>query len=502
VRVTDALPVGRSGRLAWSELLRRIEALDGAVEMRWTIVPGSQLGDASPWVASRGDAIVIRVGEDQLVLRPYDVGEPVTDGHRISATFTPAPGRPGLLGVIGGADAPVFLADREEIEGHLDLTERHWREWTGAIQYDGPWQDEVRRSALTLRMLQYVPTGAVAAAATTSLPERIGGEKNWDYRFMWVRDCSFTIDAFLALRLHDEVQAAVQWMLGALRRTAPDLHVLYRLDGSAPAADVRTPDLPGYRDSRPVRVGNSASGQQQLSTYGDLFDMIWQYVDAGHLLDPTTADLLTQLADRCCDTWRDEDAGMWELDAMRHYTVSKIGCWTALDRAVRLHQSGQLITDHADRWESERDLVRAWVNEHCWSDSLGSYTFYAGSEDLDAATLLLARTGFDRGERLAGTVRAVRDKLSDGPLVYRYSGVDDDGAFVACTFWLVLALVHLGELDDARALMDDAVRLCNDVGLLAEEIDPGSGAMLGNFPQGLSHLALVNAACTYDRATR
>jgi GH15 family glucan-1,4-alpha-glucosidase len=172
-----------------------------------------------------------------------------------------------------------------------------------------------------------------------------------------------------------------------------------------------------------------------------------------------------------------------------------------LDRAVRLHQSGQLITDHADRWESERDLVRAWVNEHCWSDSLGSYTFYAGSEDLDAATLLLARTGFDRGERLAGTVRAVRDKLSDGPLVYRYSGVDDDGAFVACTFWLVLALVHLGELDDARALMDDAVRLCNDVGLLAEEIDPGSGAMLGNFPQGLSHLALVNAACAYDRAT-
>jgi GH15 family glucan-1,4-alpha-glucosidase len=500
VRVVDCLPLGRSGRLAWSELARLVEPLNGVVEMRWTIAPGTQLGSAEPWVAVRRDATVIRVGDDQLVLRHFGVGDAVSDGHRVSGSFTAAPGMPGLLAVVGSSDAPVFLADRDEIESHFPITEQRWREWCEAISYDGTWRDAVRRSALALRLLQYVPTGAVAAAATTSLPEQVGGEKNWDYRFMWVRDCAFTIDAFLSLHLYDEAQAAVQWMLGALRRTEPDLHVFYRLDGSAPGATEHVPEVPGYRGSRPVRVGNGAARQVQLGTFGDLFDMIWQYVDAGHCLDPNTARLLAGIADRCCDKWRYEDAGIWELPTKRHYTVSKIGCWTALDRAVRLHQEGQLVSDHVERWEAERDLIRGWVEQHCWSDRKSTYTAYAGSDDLDAATLLMARTGFDLGERLAGTVDAVRKELSDGVLVRRYSGADDDGGFIACTFWLVHALVLLGDLDAATELMDAAVALSNDVGLLAEQIDPATGAMLGNFPQGLSHLALINAACAYTKA--
>ncbi|HVV76428.1 MAG TPA: glycoside hydrolase family 15 protein [Mycobacteriales bacterium] len=502
VKVTDCLPFGRSGRLAWSELTRRIDALSGAVDMRWTVAPGTQLRTAEPWIADRQDAMVIRVGEDQLVIRHFDIGEPTCDGHCVTATFTAVPGRVGVLAVIGTTDAPLFLADRREIESHVSITEQRWREWSAAIDYDGPWSDDVRRSALALRLLQYVPTGAVAAAPTTSLPEVIGGEKNWDYRFMWVRDCAFTVDALLALRLHDEAQAAVQWMLGALRQTEPELQVFYRLDGSAPTSREEDRNVPGYRGSTPVRVGNSAADQQQLSTFGDLFDMIWQYVDAGHCLDPKTARLLTELADRCCDTWRRKDSGMWELEAQQHYTASKIGCWTALDRAVHLHEAGQLASDNKDRWESERDSIRAWVDENCWSEERSCYTGYAGADGLDAATLLMARTGFDRGERLAGTVEAIRKELMDGPLVRRYSGTDDGGAFVACTFWLVHALVQLGDLEQAAGLMDEAVKLTNDVGLLAEQIDASSGTMLGNFPQGLSHLALINAACAYEHATR
>lgn len=500
-RVTDCLPFGRSGRLAWSELARRIEALSGAVEMRWTVAPGTQLETAEPWIADRGDALVIRVSEDQLVLRHFDVGKPVSDGHHASATFTAVPGRPGLLAVLGTTDAPLFLADRDELESHFAITERRWHEWAAAINYDGPWQEQVRRSALALRLLQYVPTGAVAAAPTTSLPEALGGAKNWDYRFMWVRDCAFAIDALLTLSLHDEAQAAVQWMLGALRRTEPELHVFYRLDGSAPTRHIEHPDVPGYRASSPVRIGNDAADQQQLGTYGDLLDMIWQYVDAGHCLDPKTARLLTELVDRCCDTWHRKDSGIWELPTQRHYTISKVGCWTALDRAVRLHEAGQLLSDHVDRWKSERDAVHAWVDEHCWSAKRSCYTGYAGTDGLDAATLLMARTGFDRGERLACTVEAIRKELSDGPVVRRYSGADDGGGFIACTFWLVHALVQLGDLSEAKALMDEAVGLANDVGLLAEMIDPSTGSMLGNFPQGLSHLALINAACAYERAT-
>ena len=500
VRVTDCLPFGRSGQLAWSELARRIECLHGTVEMHWAVVPGTQLSTAEPWVAEHQDALVIRVGEDQLVVRHFGVGEPVCDGRSVSATFTATAGRPGLLGVVGSSDAPVFLADRDELEGHFPITEQRWREWSAAIRYDGPWGEKVRRSALALRLLQYVPTGAVAAAPTTSLPEVVGGTKNWDYRYMWVRDCAFTIDAFLALRLHDEAQAAVQWMLGALRRTEPDLHVFYRLDGTTPTARETHADVRGYKNSAPVRIGNGAAPQRQLGTFGDLFDMIWQYVDAGHCLDPKTARLLTELADRCCDTWRRKDAGIWELPTKRHYTVSKIGCWTALDRAVRLNEAGQLLSDSVERWASERDAIRVWVDKHCWSAQRSSYMGYAGAEGLDAATLLMARTGFDHGERLAGTVEAIRKELSDGPLIRRYSGTDDGGGFVACSFWLVHALVALGDLEEARTLMDETLALTNDVGLLAEQIDASTGAMLGNFPQGLSHLALINAACAYTRA--
>jgi GH15 family glucan-1,4-alpha-glucosidase len=501
VRVLDALPLGVTGRLAWSELVRRVEGVDGDVAMQWAVEPGTQFRTAQPWVDRHRDAAVVHVGDEHLAVRACDIGELKVDGHRVTGRFTATAGSDGLLAVLGGVNAPVFFAERDEINAHLDLTIDRWREWSKSIAYDGRWADAVRRSALTLRQLMYAPTGAIIAAPTTSLPEQLGGPKNWDYRFMWVRDCSFTIDALLTLKLHNEVQSAVQWMLGALRSTSPDLQVFYTLDGGAPEVERRV-DLPGYRGSQPVRAGNDAARQVQLGNFGDLFDTIWQYVDAGHCLDPASSSLLTELADRCCDVWQIEDSGIWELQQKRHYTVSKLGCWTALDRALRLAGEGQITTGHADRWERERDRVKAWIDENCWSSKKNSYTFYAGTDELDAAMLLAARTGFESGDRLAGTIDAICEELVDGAAVYRYSGAQqEEGAFIACSFWLVHALVVAGRLNEAADFMDRALAMSNDVGLFAEQIDPGSGAMLGNFPQGLSHLTLINAACAYQAAT-
>ena len=494
IRIVDALTLGHSGPLPWTELVRQVEGIEGSVAVEWTVRPGTRFESVRPWTEGKRGTLLLHVGDQHLALRAFDVGEPVADRHAVGGRFTTTPGSRHLVALTSNDAAPVYAARREELGARLQLTIERERGWSGTVRYDGRWADAVHRSALALRLLVHRPTGAVAAAATTSLPERIGGDKNWDYRYMWVRDTSFVADALLSLGLDEEVQAVVDWLLGTVRRTTPELHVFYKLDGSVPGGE-ETLRAPGYRGSRPVRSGNGAAGQTQLGCFGDLFDTVWRYVDAGHLLDPGTGRMLADLADSCCDLWMTEDSGIWELPAQRHYTISKMGCWTALDRAVRLAEAGEIATDHARRWADEASAIRAWVDEHCWSGPKQSYTFYAGTEDLDAATLLAGRTGFDRGPRLAGTVAAVRRELARGPLVHRYTGMDrEEGCFLACTFWLVSALVALDRADEAHRLMDEAVGLVNDVGLLAEEMDPDSGAMLGNVPQALSHLSLINAA--------
>jgi len=501
VRVTDALTVGRAGRLPWGELVRRIEGLDGVVAMQWAVHPGTRFGAAQPWTEQRHDTALVHCGDQHLALRCFDVGELIVEHRAVTGCFTTAQGSRGTFGISTSNDAPIYLPARTDMESRVDATVRDWHSWAESMTYDGPWREQVRRSGLALKLLQFAHTGAIAAAATTSLPERIGGGKNWDYRYMWVRDASYTIDAFISLGLHEEVQGALTWLLHSVRQTTPGLNVFYTLSGQVPEGQ-RELDVPGYRESRPVRSGNGAESQTQLGTFGDLFDSVWRYLQAGHLLDPPTGRLLADLADRCCDRWLHTDAGIWELHTDRHYTVSKMGCWVALDRAVRLHQKGQVATDHAGRWAAERDTIQAWVNTYCWSVAKQSYTFYAGTDELDAATLLAGQTGFDRTKRLAGTIAAVQRELSRGPLVYRYTGMDaEEGAFLACTFWLVSALASLGQQQAAVDLMDQAVVLTNDLGLLSEQLDPQSGAMLGNVPQGLSHLALINAAFAIARCT-
>lgn len=494
VRVTTALNTGSAGRLPWTELVHRVDGVTGHVAMRFALVPGDRFGQANPWATLRRGTPFVEIGDQTLAVVCDGTDAPVLDGSSVTVHLTSAPGQRVIIAVVGTDREPVLVPSAALADDRLTRTIEGWRRWTTLLTIPAGWGPAVERSALVLKTLLAESSGAIAAAATTSLPERVGGPKNWDYRYAWVRDSSFTLDALINLGLHEEVHGAVSWLLGTLRRNGPDLRVFYTLGGE-PAGGESTLDVPGYLGSRPSRAGNAAAGQIQLGTYGDLFDALFRYCGEGHLIDRTTGSFLADLADHCCDRWRHKDSGIWELERLEHYTISKIGCWVALDRAARLAIDGQLPGNRAPRWKREADAVRNWVHEHCWSMTKRSYTFHAGTDDLDAAVLLAGRTGFDRGSRLATTIEAVVSELGEGPCLYRYSGMrEDEGAFVACSFWLVDALVHVGEVERARAVMDGAVALANELGLLAEQIDPRSGTFLGNVPQGLSHLALVNAA--------
>ena len=275
----------------------------------------------------------------------------------------------------------------------------------------------------------------------------------------------------------------------------------YGLSGHVPDEETEL-RLRGYRDSSPARGGNRAVGQPQWGCYGDLLECVWLAVDrAGAHLDPSSADLLHALGNKVCDIWTEPDCGIWELEERRHNTFSKTGCWVALDRLVKLAERGQVADRDVDRWTAERAAIRAWVDRHCWSEARRSYAGYAGSDELDASLLLLARTGFVDGKdrRFTRTIEAIRAELADGPLLYRFTGAREiEGAFVACSFWLIDALVRNGQADEARTLWRELTSYVSDLGLLAEEIDPATGAFLGNLPQGLSHLSLLNAAALLD----
>lgn len=502
VRVTSALTVGSAGRLPWTELAQRVEVVEGSVEMEWSLVPGDRFGRANPWVVCRDGTPLAQI-EDQtmaVIVEGFPSVEVTT--HAVSGRTPLQTGDRALLAVVATDNEPLFLPTATAVQTRLDRTVASWRRWSELVNYDGPWSTAVHRSALALKTLLTEDSGAIAAAATTSLPERIGGPKNWDYRFAWVRDSSFTLDALINLGLHEEVHGAVSWLLSAIRRNGGDLHVFYSLDGSVADDGEEKLDIPGWRHSQPVVSGNAASEQTQLGTYGDLFDTVSRFCAEGHVVDAATGRMLADLADRCCDQWRRKDSGIWELKALEHYTISKIGCWVALDRAVRLAEAGQIPALDTERWRSGADEIRDWVNTHCWSDTKAAYTFHADTDDLDAAVLLAGRTGFERGPRLTSTIEAICADLGRGPLLYRYSGADqEEGAFVACSFWLVDALVRTGQIERAHQSMEEAVALTNDLGLLSEQVDPATGAFLGNMPQGLSHLALINAAVAIGEAT-
>ncbi len=507
VRITDSLNVGRAGRLPWSELARRVEVVEGSVRLAWAVAPGHVPGDARPWTwrfdAEGGrSAAMIDVAHHHLALRLDGLGAGRIVAGAVRGEAILNRGDRGLLAVVASEQEPTYLPSCADIDSRVASSCDAWNRWCEDIGYDGPWFDAVRRSALALKLLVHSPNGSIAGAGTTSLPESLGGKRNFDYRYSWIRDGALTIDAFASLGMHEEVHACLSWLLKTVRSTAPDLRVFYRLDGSVPSGEMNELNVPGYRDSYPALSGNAAAGQTQLGTFGHLLDAVHRFVSHGAVLDGASSTLLGDLADRVCDIWMSTDAGIWELGDQQHYTSSKISCWVALDRAVRLARDGQVGARNVARWEQEAANIRRWIDEYCWSERKRAYTFYAGTKELDASVLLAARTGFADHDpaRLNDTVDAVTRDLADGPLLYRFGSMrGEEGCFVACSFWRVQALVHTGRLAEAKQLMDQLVAMANDVGLYSEEVLP-NGEMRGNIPQALSHLALVTSAIDYASA--
>ncbi len=500
VRVTDAMTLPGGGLGPSREVVRRVDGVAGRVPMRWRLEPRFGYGSAPARLETRGPYPVATSGSDALAVCAWDGGSVRCDTSGTGADFEIREGTRATIAMVAAHGEPLVFTSRADTERRVEATVDFWRRWAGQVTYTGPWRDAVVRSALALKLLVFAPSGAIAAAPTTSLPEAIGGERNWDYRYSWIRDASFTLEALLQLGHQAEATSFFWWFMHATRLTLPRLQVFYRLDGGIDAAE-RTLPLDGYRGSRPVRIGNGAAGQLQLDAYGELLDAAFVYVDAGHRLDRDTARDLASIADFVCAHWREPDSGIWEVRARpRHHTQSKAMCWVALDRAMRMADLGRLPARHAGRWRAEAAEIRRFIDEHCWSATKGSYVWYAGAEELDASLLLMAIMHYDAPDsrRLRSTIDAVRRELASGALLHRYTGHDGiaggEGAFACCSFWLAEALAISKPTQDAAELMDELVRLANDVGLYAEEIEPRTHAFLGNFPQGLVHLALISAA--------
>ena len=498
VRVTDALVV--SHRIQrFSQLLRRVECLAGEVAIEWSVRPrfGWQRQTGRLERHDGGYAIVF---EDlQLLVQSFDLGEPQAADGEARGTVSLSSGDSGFLGVLFVHAFPLLASTREDCEQRLKETIGFWHAWVAQLRYNGPWSDAVRRSALAVGACVHDETGAMVAAPTTSLPEWVGGDRNYDYRYCWVRDTSFALDAALRLGLTEFAQATLGWLLRAANRTHPRVNVFFTLDGE-PFREEEVVDLPGYRGSLPVRWGNKAGHQLQFGCFGDLMDTAWMFVESGSPLDHASGLRLAEVADHVCQTWRNPDSGIWELEDQRDYTLSKLQTWVALDRAVKLAGAGQLQRPHVETWRATQREIRTWIRAQCVGDDGVWYRDGNDSRELDCAVLLASRTGFIEADDpdLGPTIDRIRSELgAGGPLVHRYTNAENDNAFVACSFWMAEALVGIGRRDEAAALIEELVGLTNDVGLLSEEIDAGDGAFRGNVPQVLSHLALINAAAAF-----
>jgi GH15 family glucan-1,4-alpha-glucosidase len=494
-RLTESLNSGSAGRLPWAELARRIEGVEGVVCFDIKIKFGTQADTVNPYISPTGNGTVFHAGEvlgmflhgpGVEVLREDDLG--VIASVRLQA------GQRETLAIVAGRNEPLVIPSLALIDARIDGSDREWRRWSECLTYDGEFKALVTRSALALKLLISSPSGAIMAAATTSLPERVGGNKNYDYRFAWIRDAGYTINAFLAIGAQPEAKAAFTWLLHRLGEHGP--HVCYTLEGELGTA-VEKLNLPGYKHSQPV-VGNDAVDQLQHGIYGDIFETARCFIDLGNILDAPSATILSNLADRCADDWQREDSGIWELPEQQHYTMSKISCWQALSRAVELAEGGHLPTTCRDRWDRARERILTWIDENCWSEQRQAYVFYPGSEKLDASLALAVRFGFPRPERLGLTLQAVERELRSGPFHFRYSEVDkEEGCFLACSFWIAEAQALLGRHRRGVETFIQAVRgLDKGVGIYSEMVDPQTYQYLGNLPQALTHLALIGAAST------
>ncbi|GAA3794367.1 glycoside hydrolase family 15 protein [Streptomyces phyllanthi] len=503
VRVTDLMPPrGDAPRV-----IRVVEGLSGGVDMRVDLRLRFDYGRVLPWMRRLDGALTAIAGPESVWLRtPVRL---TAHGHTHTARFRVTAGEriPFVL-----AWHPSHLPAPAPVDAFeaLRATETYWTEWLRPLTYDGPYRDAVARSLITLKALTYEPTGGIVAAPTTSLPEDIGSTRNWDYRYCWLRDAGLTLEAFLRSGFTAEADAWRAWLERAVAGRAQDIQIMYGIAGERRLTEWEADWLPGYEGSRPVRIGNAAAGQQQLDVPGEVMDTLHLTIRSG--LRPRHHLLALQrvLLDHLERVWSDPDQGLWETrGAPRHHVHSKVMCWVAFDRAVRLAE-GHARPGPVERWRGVRDRIHREVCEKGFDPVRSTFTRSYGSDHLDAALLLIPQTGFlpPDDPRVVGTVEAVRHELDSGGLVSRYSaggGTSPDGlagpegTFLACSFWLADALLLTGREDEARALFERLLALRNDVGLLAEEYDPVARRQLGNFPQAFTHVPLIRVAYELDR---
>jgi GH15 family glucan-1,4-alpha-glucosidase len=515
--LTDGFAFGRNerghhlGLHSPGTLLRSLACTSGEIEAQISYEPRPQYGLLEPALVPAPGGLAVAGGDDQLFL-----SAPVSfsvKGATATAVVRLSAGQSAVfaLGHADMAGPPLAAWTAAEITGRLADTLAGWRSWSALHQnYEGPWRELVRHSGRVLQAMTFAPTGAIVAAPTTSLPETVGGERNWDYRYTWVRDASLTMEALWVAACPDEANKFFAFLADAATSGAQpgaDLQIMFGVGGERDLTERELPQLRGWRGSRPVRVGNGAWTQRQLDVYGELLLAAQRLVDQLGELDAETRRFLAGAADTAAARWQEKDQGIWEVRGEpQDFLYSKLMCWVAMDRAIAL-ASHLGAEDRVADWQAARAEIRAAILTRGWNERAGAFTQAFGSEDLDASSLMLAITGFipAADPRMKATIDAIARRLTDERgLVYRYLAHDGlagaEGTFLLCTFWLAQAQALAGAVEAATATFERAVAAINDVGLLAEEVDRGSGEMIGNYPQAFSHVGLINAAWAISQA--
>jgi GH15 family glucan-1,4-alpha-glucosidase len=496
VTLIDFMPI----RARNSDIVRIVKSVRGTARMKMEFILRFNYGSTVPWVTRRNHSIQAIAGPDLVVLstRAPLIGEDlktvseftVSEGQSVEFVMTYGPSH---------LETPRTI----HVDTALQETQSFWEKWAAESAYQGPYREAVERSLITLKALTYQPTGGIVAAVTTSLPEQIGGSRNWDYRYCWLRDATFTLLAFMYAGNYQEARSWQRWLLRAIAGSPDQAQIMYGIAGQRYLPEREIPWLSGYEDSKPVRIGNAASDQLQLDIYGEVMAAFHHAISRMGKDSETSFAMLRALVEHLEKVWQEPDEGIWETRGGRkQFTYSKLMCWVAFDRAIKaaglLHAGAPV-----ERWQRVRSTIHEEICSQAWNEKLGSFVQSYGSEHLDASLLLMPMTGFLPPEdpRVRGTLKAIEGGLMDGGLVMRYNterfsdGLPPgEGVFLACSFWMVGALKLQGRDADARKLFERVLALANDVGLLAEEYDTGDKRLVGNFPQALSHISLVNAA--------
>jgi GH15 family glucan-1,4-alpha-glucosidase len=502
--ITDFMPLGDGS----GSIVRRIEVVRGSVRFRLSCSPAFDYARAAHRLVVDGKLATFLSADKMCELRSPTV-ELEAAGDSAVAELTLARGERASFVLAVGKPGAVW--DEAAVEGAFADTVAFWRKWMGQSTYRGRWREVVDRSAITLKLLTYLPTGAVVAAPTTSLPEHIGGPRNWDYRYCWLRDSAFTMFAFLRLGFRDEAFSYMTWLhgLGYRRADGVPLQVMYTIDGHSDLAESELTHLTGYRDSHPVRIGNGAANQLQLDVYGEVVDAVYLAERGGMPLSYSLWVKLRSILDWLAENWDQPDEGIWEVrGGRRNFTYSRVMTWVAFDRAIRIQTKRGLPAD-TRRWRLARDAAYEWVMTHGWSEARQAFNQYADSDVLDASVLILPLVLMiaPTDPRMLSTLDAIRDDLVSDSFVFRYDPEDSaddglpgrEGSFSLCSFWYVECLTRAGKLDEARLVFEKMLGYANHLGLYSEEIG-ASGEALGNFPQAFTHLGLISAAFDLDRA--